>query len=172
MEKMLKRLHPILQDTISRLNANFSNREIISNHIMKEQSTLEKLSRARVISPSDKRVMHWIIYNLGIYMDKTTQCRDNARAVQCVVQEFDVSRAQMKAVTDEAIKKMQNAFTFIEAVYDEGKEKVMLYNELKINYHTKTFMKKYGFEEYFGGSTTQADYSQIEQLALDPNARD
>lgn len=172
MEKMLKKLHPILQDTISRLNANFSNREIISNHIMREQSTLEKLSRARVISPSDKRVMHWIIYNLGIYMEKTTQCRDNARAVQCVVQEFDTSRSQMKLITDEAIKKMQNAFTFIEAVYDDGKEKIMLYNELKVNYHTKTFMKRYGFEEYFGGSTAQADYSQIEQLALDPNLRD
>lgn len=172
MEKMLKEIQPLLQDTIIRLNANFSNREILSQHIMREQSTLEKLTRARVISPSNKRVMHWIIYNLGIYMDKTTKCRDNPRAVQCVCQEFALSIAKMKSVTDKAIRKMQNAFTFVEAVYDNGDELAFLYNELKINAHAKKFMKKYGFENYYGGSTSQADYSQIEALALDPNQRD
>ena len=172
MEKMLKQIHPLLQDTICRLNAGFSNREILSQHIMKEQSTLEKLTKARVISPSNKRVMHWIIYNLGIYMEKTTQCRDNLRAVQCVVAEYDNSRAKMKVITDKAIKKMQNAFTFVEAVYDNGAELEMLYNELKLNYHSCSFMKKYGFEDYYGGSTSQADYSQIEQLALDPTMRE
>lgn len=172
MEKMLKEIQPILQDTIARLNANFSNREILSNHIMKQQSKLEKLSRARVISPANKRVMHWIIYSLGIYMDKTTKCRDNPRAVQCVVMEFNNTLSKMKGVTDKAIKKMQNAFTFVEAVYDNGKEMIMLYNELKLAYHSRVFMRKYGFEDYFGGSVSQADYTQIEQLALDPNARD
>ncbi len=172
LEKMLKDLQPLLQDTISRLNANFSNREILSQHIMREQSTLEKLSKARVISPANKRVMHGIIYRLGIYMDKTTKCRDNPRAVACIVQEFDGEIENMKSVTDKAIKKMQNAFTFVEAVYDEGEELEWLYNELKFNTHSNKFMKKYGFEDYYGGSTSQADYSQIDALTLDPNSRE
>lgn len=169
MEKMLKELQPILQDTIMKLNANFSNREILSHHIMNEQSKLQKLTRAKVISPANKRVMHWIIYSLGIYMDKTTKCRDNMRAVQTVIQEFTATMNKMKAVTDGAIKKMQNAFTFVEAVYDNGREMVMLYNELKQSYHSRVFMKKYGFKDYCGGSVSGADYSQIEKLALNPN---
>ena len=172
MEKMLKQLHPILQDTISRLNANFSNREILSQHIMREQAKLEKLSRARVISPSNKRIMHWIIYSLGIYMDKTTKCRDNPRAVQCVMQEFGVTLNKMIAVTDQAIKKMQNAFTFVEAVYERGEEISYLYNEMKMCYHCQKFMSKYGFEDYIGGPTHAVDFSKIEHLALNPNARD
>lgn len=169
MEKMFKELQPILQDTIVKLNANFSNREILSHHIMSEQSKLQKLTRAKVISPANKRVMHWIIYSLGIYMDKTTKCRDNMRAVQTVIQEFSATLNKMKAVTDGAIKKMQNAFTFVEAVYDNGKEMVMLYNELKQNYHSRVFMKKYGFKDYCGGPAGVADYSQIEKYALEPN---
>ena len=172
MEKMLKELQPILQDTIARLNANFSNREILSQHIMREQARLEKLSRARVITPANKRIMHWIIYSLGIYMDKTTKCRDNPRAVQCVMQEFGVTLNKMIAVTDEAIKKMQNAFTFVEAVYDRGDELMYLYNEMKVNYHCKKFTHKYGFEDYIGGPTHAVDFSRIEHLALNPNARD
>ncbi len=172
MEKMLKQIHPLLQDTIARLNANFSNREILSQHIMKQQSTLEKLTRARVITPSDKRIMHWIIYSLTIYMDKTTKCRDNPRAVQCVMQEFQASLSKMIAVTDQAIKKMQNAFTFIEAVYDDGPEKRFLYNEFKKCYHTQKFMDKYSFEDYYGGPTHSVDFSKIQHLALDPNARE
>ena len=172
MEKMLKRIQPLLQDTIARLNANFSNREILSQHIMKQQSNLEKLTRARVISPSDKRIMHWIIYSLTIYMDKTTKCRDNPRAVQCVMQEFQGSLAKMIEVTDQAIKKMQNAFTFVEACFDKGPEIDFLYNELKACYHCQKFMHKYSFENYRGGPTHSVDFSKIEHLALDPNAKD
>ena len=71
-----------------------------------------------------------------------------------------------------AIKKMQNAFTFVEAVYDNGEEMSYLYNEMKVCYHCQKFMRKYGFEDYFGGPTHAVDFSKIEHLALDPNARD
>ncbi len=171
MEKMLKEIHPILQDTIAKLNANFSNREVLSQHIMAQQTKLAKLTRAQVISPSNKRVMHWIIYSLTIYMDKTTQCRDNYGSVQTVLAEFSTSISQLKSITNSAINKMQNAFTFVEAVYGDGNEVKFLYNELKQNYHSRNFMNKFGFQNYVGGEVPPTDFSPIDVLKLNPNLR-
>ena len=88
------------------------------------------------------------------------------------MQEFQGSLAKMIEVTDQDIKKMQNAFTFVEACFDKGPEIDFLYNELKGCYHCQKFMHKYSFEDYRGGPTHSVDFSRIEHLALDPNARD
>ena len=53
-----------------------------------------------------------------------------------------------------------------------NQELMYLYNEMKVNYHCKKFTRKYGFEDYIGGPTHSVDFSRIEHLALNPNARD
>lgn len=78
MEKMIRLIHPRMEDILVKINNGLSCRQIISEHIMDCNKSLDKAVRARNISPSNKKIQHWILHNLEAYLDKcTNEGRDN-----------------------------------------------------------------------------------------------
>ena len=64
MEKMIRLIHPRMEDILVKINNGLSCRQIISEHIMDCNKSLDKAVRARNISPSNKKIQHWILHNL------------------------------------------------------------------------------------------------------------
>lgn len=172
MEKMIRLIHPKLEDVLIKINSGLSCRQVISEHIMETQKNLDKAIRARIISPSNKKIQHWIIHNLEAYLDKcTNEGRDNRQRCTIIIQNaFTNLLNGAKNVTNQSLIGMKNMFTFIEAAYG-GDSNVMkkLLAELTVNCHTTDFIKKYGSEEFykFAGQPAQPPtYNNMYELNL------
>ncbi len=169
MTRLLNEILPLLQDSVERLSEGFSNREVFSQLIMRRQKELDKMIKARVISASNKKVERWIIHHLENYLDETTACRDNRRAIIRIIQMFDESVAKVKAVTQSAVSIFFNVINFIIEVYGIGDELLTVFNNLWINSNAAKFIRTYGFEEYManpGGPIPAADYSKFDDMKI------
>ncbi|MCD8096373.1 MAG: MoxR family ATPase [Ruminococcus sp.] len=177
--RLLTEMQPILQDSVERLGEGFSNREVFSNHIMRRQKDLEKKVTARVISASNKKVERWIIHNLEDYLEKTTDTRDNRRAIMLVMQMFEEKAKEVKGITQAAVAVFFNMIKFVIEVYGLGEELSTVFNTLAMNSNAVKFIQSYGFEEFMmnpSGDIPQADYSKFDEIKInytveDPMAR-
>lgn len=152
MEKMIRQIHPKLEDILLKINEGLSCRQIIAEHIMQTQKNLDKAVKARIISPSNKKIQHWIIHNLEAYLDKcTNEGRDNKQRCTIIIQNaFTNLLNGAKNVTGQALTGMKNMFDFMEAAYGANSPVMnKLLEELDVNVHTTDFIKKYGSEEYY-----------------------
>ncbi len=169
MTRLITELQPVLQDSVERLGEGFSNREVFSNHIMRRQKDLDKKIIARVISASNKKVERWIIHHLENYLDATTDCRDNRRAIMMVQQMYDESVKKVKAVTQSAVSIFVNTIHFIIELYGVGDQLATVFNNLGMNGNAVKFITSYGFEDYMGnptGPVPQADLSLYDTLSI------
>lgn len=172
MEKMIRQIHPKLEDILIKINTGLSCRQIISEHIMSTQKALDKAIRARIISPSNKKIQHWILHNLEAYIDKcTNEGRDNKQRCTIIIQNAFANLLNgAKNVTNQSLVGMKNMFRFIELSYG-GDSSVMkkLIAELTVNCHTTDFIKKYGSEEFYkfaGQPVQQPTYNNMYELNL------
>lgn len=172
MEKMIRQIHPRLEDILIKINSNLSCRQIISEHIMDCQKQLEKAVRARNISSSDKKIQHWIIHNLEAYVDKcTNEGRDNKSRCTIILQSAFTSLLNgAKNITAQSMEGLKNLFTFVETAYgaDSGIVKKLL-AELRMNCHTMSFITKYGSDDFYrlaGEPAQQPTYNNLYELNL------
>ena len=172
MEKMIRKIHPKLEDILVKINEGLSCRQIIAEHIMQTQKELDRMTKARTISPSNKKIMHWIIHNLEAYLDKcTNEGRDNKQRCTIIIQNaFTNLLAGARNVTSQSMVGLKNMFTFIEAAYGaESNVMKKLLEELTINVHTTDFIKKYGSEEFYrlaGKPVVPPTYNDLYELNL------
>ncbi|MBR1864621.1 MAG: AAA family ATPase [Ruminococcus sp.] len=152
MESMIRQIHPKLEDILVKINEGLSCRQIIAEHIMQTQRNLDKAVKARIISPSKKKIQHWIIHNLEAYLDKcTNEGRDNKQRCTLIIQNAFANLLNgAKSVTSQSLTGMKYMFDFMEAAYGAGSPVMnKLLEELTINVHTMDFIKKYGSDEYY-----------------------
>lgn len=72
-----------------------------------------------------------------------------AEAFKLVKKNFDEMVNRLKKSSEEVVKKLNNVFLFIDEVYSEGQEMLIVVTELTANYHSSKFISRYGCEEYF-----------------------
>ena len=172
MEKMIRQIHPKLEDIVLKINNNLSCRQIISEHIMDTNKALDKAVRARIISPANKKIQHWILHNLEAYLDKcTNEGRDNKNRCTVILQNaFTNLLNGAKNVTSQSMTGLKYMFDFVSAAYgpDSDVMKKMIV-ELQVNCHTMNFIKKYGSEEFYsysGKPAEQPTYNNLYDLNL------
>ncbi|MBR1739183.1 MAG: AAA family ATPase [Ruminococcus sp.] len=173
MEKMIRQIHPKLEDILIKINEGLSCRQIIAEHIMQTRKNLDRMTKARTISPSNKKIQHWIIHNLEAYLDKcTNEGRDNKQRCTIIIQNaFTNLLNGAKNVTNQSLVGLKNMFIFIEAAYGaESNVMKKLITELTVNCHTMDFIKKYGSDEYYrlaGKPAVPPTYNNMYELNLE-----
>ena len=172
MEKMIRLIHPRMEDILVKINNGLSCRQIISEHIMDCNKNLDKAVRARNISPSNKKIQHWILHNLEAYLDKcTNEGRDNKNRCTVILQNaFNNLLHGANNVTQQSMRGLKFAFDFLENAYgaDSAIMKKFI-EELRINCHTTNFIKKYGSEQFYrlaGEPVQQPTYNNLYDLNL------
>ena len=157
-EKMSNIIMPMLQDVVTKINAGFSNRQVLSEHIMELRKKVDKAVKARIISVKDKRIQHWILASLARYMDRTTnEARDKNEQIAIIQSEFDAIINRVNMYTNQGSQMLSNVFAFVSRVYGESAEMQLLVHELSINSNVTKFIGKYGCDEY---TSRIAIYSQ------------
>jgi hypothetical protein len=173
MEKMIRQIHPMLEDTVIKINSGLSSRQVLTEHIMNTDKNLEKAIRARNISPSNKKIQHWILHNLYAYIDKcTNEGNDNKKKCILILQNaFNKLLVAARTVTQQSMDGLENIFKFYEYACGAGSTEVKrLITELKTNCHTTYFIAKYGSEHYYqlaGEPVQQPTYNNLYELNLE-----
>lgn len=78
--------------------------------------------------------------------------------------DFDSRVAALKKNAEAAGKKLSNAFAFLEEVFGEGQELLILVTELTINAHSSRFISRYGCKEYFAHNKELLFYERRKEL--------
>ena len=78
--------------------------------------------------------------------------------------DFDSRVAALKKNAEAAGKKLSNAFAFLEEVFGEGQELLILVTELTINVHSSRFISRYGCKEYFAHNKELLFYERRKEL--------
>ena len=78
--------------------------------------------------------------------------------------DFDSRVAALKKNAEAAGKKLSNAFAFLEEVFGEGQELLILVTELTINAHSSRFISRYGCKEYFAHNKELLLYERRKEL--------
>lgn len=172
MEKMIRQIHPRLEDIIIKINNGLSCRQTITEHIMDCEKNLERAVRARNISTSNKKIQHWILHNLDAYIDKcTNEGRDNKTRCTAILQNAFANLLNgAKNVTTQSMTGLHNMLTFVNQAYGANSPMMKkLIDELKVNCHTMDFITKYGSDEFYayaGEPAQQPTYNNLYDLNL------
>lgn len=87
-----------------------------------------------------------------------------AEAFALLKKDFDSRVAALKRNAEAAGKKLSNAFAFLEEVFGEGQELLILVTELTINAHSSRFISRYGCNEYFAHNKELLFYERRKEL--------
>ena len=87
-----------------------------------------------------------------------------AEAFALLKKDFDSRVAALKKNAEAAGKKLSNAFAFLEEVFGEGQELLILVTELTINAHSSRFISRYGCKEYFAHNKELLFYERRKEL--------
>lgn len=105
--------------------------------------------KAASLSTEEQRRLKMLI---GAMQDEHTlsaNCRDVRKAFEIVKKDFDGRVAALKKESTAVRKRISNVYKFLEAVFGEGQEVLILTTELTAGRETSAFIAKFGCEEYF-----------------------
>ena len=112
---------------------------------------MDQQEQANALAPVDRKALQCVIWTLqqdakAIRMNDIT---DGDAAFALIKGNFDEEVSQMKAETAEIIKKLSNLFEFVEKVFGDGNEMLILVTDLTVNYNSAKFISQKGCKEYY-----------------------
>ena len=111
---------------------------------------LRSKQKANALSNSDRRRHRQVIFFLEsagkeLYLGEE---KKGTEAFGVIKSKFDAEVMQMKTVTEEVKKQLHFLFAFVEEVFAEGNEMLVLVTELTVNTYAAKFITRFGSEDY------------------------
>ena len=111
---------------------------------------LRSKQKANALSNSDRRRHRQVIFFLEstgkeLYLSEE---KKGTEAFGVIKSKFDAEVMQMKTVTEEVKKQLHFLFAFVEEVFAEGNEMLVLVTELTVNTYAAKFITRFGSEDY------------------------
>lgn len=111
---------------------------------------LRSKQKANALSNSDRRKHRQVIFFLEnvskeLYLSEE---KSGTEAFAVIKSKFDTEVMQMKAVTEDVKNQLHFLFAFVEEVFAEGNEMLVLVTELTVNSYAAKFIARFGSEDY------------------------
>lgn len=111
---------------------------------------LRSKQKANALSNSDRKRHRQVIFFLEsagkeLYLGEE---KSGTEAFGGIKSKFDAEVMQMKTVTEEVKKQLHFLFAFVEEVFAEGNEMLVLVTELTVNTYAAKFVSRFGSEDY------------------------
>lgn len=122
---------------------------ILEKIIERERKKIESGKKSGSIS---KEAINGIKINIGIleqYKINIAEVNEWQEAFMIIKKDYDLKVKELKKNSIDVGKKLSNMFEFLEKVFDEGQEMLIVVTELTANSYTAKFISKYGCKEYF-----------------------
>lgn len=143
-----------------------SSEDCLSMMIEKKQAELDKNREAGIISKDDEHTVLKILALLNKEKAMLDEKRpeDGTEAFKMLKKDFTALAKEMSGRTGEVGEKFSHLFQFVEEVFGEGQEMLILVTELTANPYTSYFISRYGSEEYFSHSKELMFYERQKDI--------
>ena len=125
-------------------------RELLCGQEKRRADQMESLEKAGALSAADRSKFKRIIRFLQEAEKTVVTCgeTDGNEAFLAVKQKFDSEVAEMKMETMAVKECLHHLFAFVEAVFADGNEMLILVTELTVNTFSARFITMFGCEDY------------------------
>lgn len=173
LEDAMRKLLPVLKEVKARLSevetadAAQEIQAILNDKI--EQTKLKMLQedQANALSVSDRQAYQLIISTLqqdakGIRMADITAPE---KAFAYIKEDFDRKVREMKLQSAEISSQLSNLFAFVEKIFGDGNEMLVLVTDLTVNYNSAKFISQKGCKEYYKYNKKFQIYERQQEIA-------
>lgn len=168
-DQLIEKLMEILKPALAEMNHNNTEPEAVLTSVIEAQRTsLQRDKKASAISAEGQKKINRTIRVLED--QRATLLKSSSRkesAVQVIQTDFDQRVKKLARDAEAAGKKLTNLFKFLEDVYGEGQELLIIVTELTMNAHTARFINRFGSEAYFKHNKELLFYERQTELILE-----
>jgi len=139
---------------------------VINNKIDGQRKNLRNGRKAGSMSSDEQYEINMLIEELDNYVTILVkkQPKDAKEGFATLKEEFDNGTKKLQTLSDEAGKKLSNAFAFCEKAFSEGQEILIFVTELTMNYHSAHFINRFGCKEYFAHNKELLFYERQKEI--------
>lgn len=139
----------LINEQVNSLNKKIKNGKVASNiSVDKERSLITASLTLKEMSASLK---------------KESLCSDK-ETFTIIKKDYDLRTSELNKEAQETKKKLSNLFAFLDEVFGEGQEILIIVTELTINPKSARFISRYGCDEYFAHNRELLFYERQKEL--------
>lgn len=123
---------------------------LLEKQAQAKETVLQSMQKAAALSNSERKRYKQVIFFLEsaakeIYMGAEKSAADSFLHVK---KKFDDGVSKMRNETENIQSQLKALFSFVEEVFEEGNEMVIMVTELTVNSYSAKFISKFGSEDY------------------------
>ena len=103
-------------------------------------------------------------------MNRSGDVHSNGEAFKRIKASYDSTVSAHKANNVSIKKKLTHLFEFVEEVFEDGQEMLILVTELTVRYYCAKFITKFGCDEYFKHNQDLLFYERKQELLSEISA--
>lgn len=152
LEQELGELTSIFKNIKTELTGSKSSaEELINNEIKEKNKEIESGKKANTLSDDQRKIKYSIIGSL----EKTnkelnlSESDDGVKQYEIIKKFFNERKKDLKKLVEKTGEKLKNMFVFLEDVFSDGQEMLIVVTELTKGYYSARFISRYGCEKYF-----------------------
>ena len=145
---------------------------ILDREIHQRQRAIEVGERAGTLSAEQKQTWLQLVKTLESYKTELSLQGRPAHANQfaAIKTSFDQSVERLKQHVASTKDKLHHLFVFVETVFGEGHEMLVLVTELTVNYYGAKFISQFGCDEYFAHNQELKFYGRQQAIIAEMEA--
>lgn len=124
----------------------------LHKHLTAERQLLQQGERANSLDYETRYAYNYVIHFLENELEELNRIKDgldNQAAFKHIKTTYDGRVAEHKAKNKALLQRLENLFNFIEEVFVDGQEMLILVTELTVRYYCAKFISKFGCQAYF-----------------------
>lgn len=141
--------------------------KVLHEYVDNERSVLQAEEKANSIDYETRYAYNYAIRFLEQTLDSMNRKNDvhsNAEAFKRIKAAYDSTVLEHKANNTAIKKKLTNLFEFVEEVFENGQEMLILVTEMTVRYYCAKFITKFGCDEYFKHNQDLLFYERKQEL--------
>ena len=139
---------------------------VLHKYLDEERKVLRLGEKANSIDYETRYSYHYVIRFLEDILDALNRSgvSENQEAFQRIKAAYDASTVAHKDEIAKIKIRMENLFQFVEEVFEDGQEMLILVTELTVRYYCAKFISKFGCDAYFKHNRDLQFYQRKQEL--------
>ncbi len=137
--------------------------EILTSIIANQQRELDKRLTAGNLTDTERTNLNSVIEFFEGQIESVMNV-DGEIAIKVVKSKYNALAKSHKNEAKKTSQKMNNAFEFVDSVFGDGQEMLILVTELTQNYYSSKFISNFGCDEYFKHNKSLLFYERDKEI--------
>lgn len=141
--------------------------EVLHGYLESERALLVSGEKANSIDYETKYAYNYVIRFIEetlVSLNRSGNVQNNADAFKRIKSVYDETVSQHKEDNISIKRKLSNLFEFVDEVFQDGQEMLILVTELTVRYYCAKFISKFGCDEYFKHNQDLLFYERKQEL--------